>query len=171
MLAERFIEVEQERQRTQAARSAARLQRDNFVAARMPAITAAHADAAARVCGAHPLLAVQRTTASQSFPTRTFGSLNLTTTTVRSTLYGPPETVTFAPDLEFLERDQFGVIRIRFEAAREPALPEPLAAIVRRGLVVRGATTAEVVFPQGTGFATLTDAMLELLLCALLIRR
>jgi len=155
-----------------ASVQAQRAARDAFIVAQFPLLDTAFASLVDTTVGTDPKLIVTHTPATDTFTNHTFATLNRTITNVRSTLYGTAENVLFTPSLESIDADEFAVIRITTDLpdVATQNLDSAFADILRRGILMRGKTTASLVAPQNGNFVTLTSDLLEGFLAALFIR-
>jgi len=147
--------------------------RDAFIQAQFPLLDAAFATLVDTIAGAEAHLTVTHTPATDSFTNHAFVTLAKTITNVKSTLYGTAENVLFTPSLESIVRDEFAVIRITTDGLPEVAtenVAPVFAAILQRGILMRGSTAASLVAPDGDNFIPLTPDLLEGFLAALFIR-
>lgn len=153
---------------------AQRATRDAFIQTEFPLMDAAFATMVDTTVGSDPHLAVTHTPATDTFTNHTFVTLNKTITNVQSTLYGNPENVLFTPSLESIEPDEFAVIHIATDGLPEVAtenVGSPIfAAMLQRGVLMRGKTAASLVVPDAGNFTPLNADLLEGFLAALFIR-
>lgn len=174
MLSDRF-QGEMARMANQAAGTQQqRDARDAFIQTQFPFQDTAFANMVDGTIGKDSHLSVTRTQATDHFTNHSFATLNKTITAVQSTLYGMPEIVTFTPALESRDADQFGVIRITADGLPDSIVADPgsliFAAMMKRGVLMRGKTTASLMVPDGSNFTPLNSGLLENFLVALFIR-
>jgi hypothetical protein len=145
------------RQAQADARTAARAERDLFIQAQF-ALLGAQFDAMLRTAlGQHSRIALTVTPLTFAVQGRSFASLTVDTWQVRCSLNALPQTVSFAPRLDFREADQFGVVECTLDF---PYLPQrsradaTARALLERGVQWRGKTSATPLLQRATGPAT-----------------
>jgi hypothetical protein len=170
MLAARFQDAVAKRLTATDRTQQVRADRDAFIQAQFPLLDAAFSTMMDVAVGTDPRLAIVSTPAIETFTNHTFASLAKTVIEVRSTLYGPTESVRFTPALQSIYPDQFAVIRVRTDGVPDLTANPLVKAIQDRGILMRGSTSASLVIPIGDNFATLTALLLEDYLATLFIR-
>jgi hypothetical protein len=167
MLADTFIEVLEARQEEAQAGQQARDERDDFIEQTFEQLDQQFSDLIDQATGVHALLAVVKSPVTETITNRNFATLDKTIIEVRSTLNAKLEIVRFTPALQFLHRDQFGVVEIETIDVPEPAGQEGAAAefkSMKAGIVMRGQEAGSLVIPSvdaGNGFEDLTAERLE----------
>ena len=177
MLAQTFQEVVDDRLDQSQENQAARAERDDFIKLHFEQLDVQFSQMIDTVTGTHARLDVTRSAIQQPITNRGFTFLDKTIVEVRSTLYGNLEIVRFTPDLQFVERDQFGVIAIETIDVPLASIQSGDAAsfqdILGSGILMRGAETASLVVPRAAdepGFEDLTEDRLESFLETAFIR-
>jgi hypothetical protein len=163
-LADAIPVVTAARAEREATRAAARTERDAFIQPAFAAMTLRFEALLAEALGLHSRIAMQTTSAVQAVTGRTFATLTVRTTVVRSTLLASPQVVTFTPQLDFREPDQFGLIACAIDFPFVPgrARGDVVArALTERGIQMRGKTTASLLLPVGHALVELTARDLE----------
>jgi hypothetical protein len=128
----------------ESARAAARQARDAFIEPAFAAMTARFETLLAEALGLTSQITVSVVQTVVPVVGRTFATLPIRTTTVVSTLQGAPQTVTFTPQLDFREPEQFGLIAcaIDFPFSPRHARGDAIAqALTARGIQMRGKAT------------------------------
>jgi hypothetical protein len=170
MLAARFQDVVAKRLTATDRTQQARADRDAFIQAQFPLLDAAFSAMVDVAVGTDPRLAIVRTPTTDTFTNHTFASLPKTVIEVRSTLYGPVESVRFTPALQSIYPDQFAVIQVRTDGVPNLTANPSVRGIQNRGILMRGSTSASLVISTDHAFTTLTAALLEEYLATLFIR-
>jgi hypothetical protein len=174
MLSDLFQQETARRASQAADTQAKRAARDAFIVVQWPLLDAAFTSLVSSIVGTEGHLSITTAPATDHFTNHTFASLNKTITTVKSTLNGSAEQVTFTPFLESIDADQFGVIRITTDGLPDAITADPgeqiFADMLTRGILMRGKTAGSLVVPDGSNFLTLNGDLLVRLLAALFIR-
>jgi len=174
MLSDRFATALDQLQEKAADRQAARDERDAFIVANWPVLDTEFADMVVDVVGAHPRLAVVAALVTDTFTGHSFTTLDKTVTTVISTLYGTAERVVFTPALEFVDANQFGVIRVDVDGFT-PSLNGGIQgarfkSLLDRGVIMEGQAHASLSYKSNDHYEPLTAQLLEDFLAALFVR-
>ena len=152
------------RQARAAERAAGRAARDAFIQAQF-ALLGAHFDALLReALGLHSGFTLTVTPVSYAVQNRSFTVLNLDTWSVVAQFNGTPQTVAFAPRLDFREADQFGLVECTLDFPWAPLRSRAdavAAALLERGVQLRGKDTASLLLPLPGGPEELAAAHLE----------
>jgi hypothetical protein len=174
MLADRFALALDALQAANARSLAARNARDALIAVSFPQLDAAFSAMIDTATGTHPMLAITKTTVTDTFTNRGFATLDKTVTHIESTFYGVPEAITFTPQLESIVRDQFGAIHVTtsgFAITPTPQmLPSPLDQILAMGVFMFDPKTPVLGIPLPAGYEKLTAPLLEQFLALLFLR-
>jgi hypothetical protein len=174
MLSQQFQQEAARRALQSAATKKKHDDRDAFIVVQWPLLDTAFAKLVDNAVGAEAHLTITHTPEIDNFTNHAFASLNKTVTAVKSTLNGAPETVTFTPFLEAIDKDQFGVIRITADGLPYGILADPgsrlYADMLKRGILMKGKTASSLVVPDDGNFLTLSADMVEGFLAALFIR-
>lgn len=152
------------RQAKAAARDAERAARDVFIQAQFALLGARFEALLREALGLHSQFTLTVTPVSYAVQNRTFATLNLNTWSVTATFNAAPQTVSFAPRLDFREPDQFGLVECALDFAYAPLRSRGDAtaqALLARGVQLRGKTTASLLLPLPEGPAELRAADLE----------
>jgi hypothetical protein len=171
MLADHFA-TESDRLALQAGNlGMARAVEDSLIESQFSVLNARFVTMVGVIAGQHTRLSVNTIPLVDTITTRSFTTLNKTVVEMRSTLYGPLERLTFTPALCFIERGQFGVIRLDWEGAAPTAGLQgtALPRLLGRGVVMYGLPAGRLAVSDGTRFETLTAEVLEAALVALFI--
>lgn len=130
-----------------ADRDAARLARDVFIQPEFTLMSARFEQFLAEALGRHTLITVTATPVAEAVQGRSFPTLDKRVISVRA-LVGPvPQTVTFTPQLDFREQDQYGLIAcsIDFPFSPRASRIDGLArTLVERGIQMRGRTVSSL---------------------------
>jgi hypothetical protein len=156
-----------------AARQAARLERDAFILAQFPLLNARLLELVADAVGLHSRLAIATTPMVETVVARSFTTLNKTAVRVAATLTGGPQSVAFTPRLDFREPDQFGAVDCTIDFSYRPrrSRSDALAAqLLAGGVQMKGKTSAHLMFAAAGGPVELTPGLIESALVALLLR-
>lgn len=152
------------RQAREAERAAGRAARDAFIQAQF-ALLGTRFDALLReALGLHSGFTLAVTPISYAVQNRTFTVLNLNTWSVTALFNGAPQTVAFAPRLDFREPDQFGLVECALDFPWAPLRSRADAiavTLLERGVQLRGKDTASLLLPLPEGAAELRAAHLE----------
>lgn len=163
-IADAIPQVLAKRNARDAARAADRVARDAFIVPEFALLSATFEQLLADALGFNARIAVTVTPVVQPVQGRTFATLATRVVNVRSTIGAAPQTVTFTPQLDFHETDQFGLIActIDFGASPRRSRGEAIARrLLERGVQMRGRTIGTLVLPGDDGLAVLTARDLE----------
>ncbi|MGH9886656.1 MAG: hypothetical protein ACREBE_14070 [bacterium] len=147
-----------------AARTAERAARDAFIVPEFAVLSTAFEQLLADALGFDGRIVLTVTPVVVPVQGRTFATLNTRVVSVRSTINGIPQTVTFTPQLDFHEPDQFGLIvcSIDFPYTTRRSRQDAIArALLERGIQMRGKTVGTLLLPGENGPAQLTARDLE----------
>lgn len=173
-LANKFTQVLDKLAEQAVAEEASRQVRDAFIKVEFEKLDQKLADMIGEVTGSHPRLVVVKTAVTETIVNRNFATLNKTVTEIHSTLYGTVERLRFTPGLEFLAKDQFGVVKVtsedlpvRLGNGEKAAL---FRSVLERGIVLRGREAAHLMVSRDNGFAAFNAVFLEDFLTQLFVR-
>ena len=156
-----------------AARQAARLERDAFILAQFPLLNARLLERITDAVGLHSRLAIATTPMVETVVARSFATLDKTAVRVTAALTGAPQSATFTPRLDFREPDQFGAVDCTIDFSYRPrrsrgdAIAAQLLAV---GVQMKGTSSAHLMFAAAGGALELSSGLLEAALVALLLR-
>lgn len=156
-----------------AARQAARLDRDAFILAQFPLLNARLLAIVTDAVGLHSRLAITTTPLVETVVGRSFASLNKTAVRIAATLDGAVQTVSFTPRLDFAEPDQFGAVDCALDFSYRPrrSRSDAIAArLLASGVRMKGTTSAHLMLAAADGSAELSPGLIESALVALLLR-
>lgn len=152
------------RQAKALSRDAERATRDAFIQAQFAVLGARFEALLREALGLHSLFTLAVTPVSYAVQNRTFSVLNLNAWSIMATFNGVPQTVSFAPRLDFREPDQFGLVECAIDFAYAPLRSRGDAiaqVLLERGVQLRGKTAAGLVLPLADGPVALRAADLE----------
>lgn len=132
-----------------AERDAARLARDAFIQPQFALMSARFEQLLADALGLHALITVTATPVAEAVQGRSFATLNKRIISVRSTLGAAPQTVTFTPQLDFHEQDQYGLIACAIDfpfSPRANRIDGLARTLIERGIQMRGSTVSSLMW-------------------------
>jgi hypothetical protein len=156
-----------------AARQAARLERDAFIQAQFPLLNASLITMIEDAVGLHSRLAISTAPMVETVVARSFTTLNKTAVRVSATLTGGAQSVAFTPRLDFREPDQFGAVdcTVDFDYRPRRSRKDAIAVqLLAGGVQMKGTSSAHLMFAAGGGPVELTPGLIESALGALLLR-
>jgi hypothetical protein len=130
-----------------AVTDAARLARDAFIQPEFALMAARFEQLLADALGLHSAITVTATPVVEAVQSRSFATLNKRVISVRSTLGATPQTVTFTPQLDFREQDQYGLIACSIDFAFSPRasrIDGVARALLERGIQMRGSSVSSL---------------------------
>ena len=147
-----------------AERETARLARDAFIQPQFPLMAARFEQLLATALGLHTQIAVNVTPVVDAVQGRSFATLNKRVVSVRSTIGLAPQTVTFTPQLDFREQDQYGLIACTLDFAFSPGasrIDGVARALMAHGIQMRGSTVSSLMLPVDARLVELSARDLE----------
>jgi hypothetical protein len=147
-----------------AARVAERAARDAFIVPELAALSSRFEELLAEALGFHARIAVAVTTVVVPVQGRTFATLTTRVVRAQSTLTPVAQTVTFTPQLDFREPDQFGRIACELDFAYRPRRSRRdsvAGSLLERGIQMRGTTVGALLLATTDGLEQLTARHLE----------
>jgi len=149
-IADAIPQVLAQRAARDAARTAERAARDAFIVPEFATMSVTFEQLLADALGFDGRIAVTVTPVVVPVQGRTFATLTTRVVTARSTINGAPQTVTFTPQLDFHEPDQFGLIACAIDFPYSPRRSRRDAiarALLERGIQMRGKTIGTLLLP------------------------
>ena len=147
-----------------AARDADRLARDAFIQPQFALMAARFEATLADALGLHSQIHVSVTLATDPVQGRSFATLNKRIVSVQSTLTATPQTVTFTPQLDFREQDQYGLIACSLDfpySPRNARIDTSAMALLGGGIQMRGTTLSRLMLTIDGALVELTSGLLE----------
>ena len=147
-----------------AARDATRLARDAFIQPEFALMSARFEQLLADALGLHALISVNVTPVVDAVQNRSFATLNKRVLSIGSALTAPPQTVTFTPQLDFREQDQYGLIACSLDfafAPRASRIDQVAQAIAQHGILMSGSTVSSLMLRVDGALVELTQRHLE----------
>lgn len=152
------------RQARAAATVADRVARDAFIVAQFALLGARFGGLLHEALGLHSGIALAVIPMVYAVQGRSFATLSVDTWSVAASFNATPQTVLFAPRLDFREPDQFGLIECTLDFAYLPLRSRADAtaqALLGTGIQLRGKTVASLLLPLAASTAELVSADLE----------
>ena len=156
-----------------AARQAARLERDAFILAQFPILNARLLELVSDAVGLHSRLAIAAVAMVETVTGRSFVSLPKNAVRVAASLGAATQTVTFTPRLDFREPGQFGAVdcTLDFDYRPRRSRNDLLATrLLAQGMQMTGAASAHLMLETAGGPVELSPGLIESALVALLLR-
>jgi hypothetical protein len=172
-LAARLQEHLEARAALEAARQAARAERDAFILVQFPLLNARLLELVAEAVGLHSRIAIGAVPTVEPVVGRSFTTLARTAVHVAATLDGVVRTVSLTPRLDFTEPDQFGAVDCSLDftyRARRSRGDALAASLLAHGVQMKGSASAHLVLQAAAGPVELGAGLLESALAALLLR-
>ena len=147
-----------------AARDAARLARDAFIQPEFALVSARFEQLLADALGLHALINLTVTPVVDAVQNRSFATLDKRVLSVSVALTVPPQTITFTPQLDFREQDQYGLITCSLDfafAPRASRTDQVAQAIARHGILMSGSTVSSLLLRVDGAWVELTQRHLE----------
>lgn len=139
------------RQARAVARNAERAARDVFIQAQFAVLGTLFETLLREALGLHSGFTLTVSPLIYAVQNRSFNTLNVNTWSAAATFNGaPPQTVSFAPRLDFREPDQFGLIECSLDFPYAPLRSRAdltARALLERGIRLVGKTSASLLLP------------------------
>lgn len=156
-----------------AARQAARLERDAFILAQFPVLNARLLELVSDAVGLHSRLAIATVPMVETVAGRSFVSLPKNAIRVAASLGGATQTVTFTPRLDFRGPSQLGTVDCTLDFNYRPRRSRAdlvATRLLAQGVQMTGTASAHLMFETAGGPIELSPGLIESALVALLLR-